>query len=158
MMMRASRVATIALSMLAAACAADETTSPKANDVVDVRLSAVAGVPVAAVGDPTVSMQVTVRSSLPEAVSGGECANVIEARLPNSTSWTNVTATNGVCSARALLLSPGASATITAAGSQAAIRTMANGAASVVLRAKHTLTGASSSYTLQTNEVTLQLQ
>ena len=158
MMMRASRVATIALSVLAAACAADDTTAPKAGDAFDVRLAAIAADPVAAVGNATVSMQVTVVSSLPEAVSGGECANLIEARLPNASSWTNVTAAEGVCSTRALLLSPGATAAITATGSQSAIRAMANGAGSVVLRARHTLSGATATYTLQTNEVTLQLQ
>ena len=96
-------------------------------------------------------------SSLPEAVSGGVCAQIIEARLASGTAWTNVTSTSAACSMLAAQLLPGGTLNISAIGDQAKIRTVAGSSSSVVLRARHTLAGASTSYTLQSNEITFQL-
>lgn len=158
-MFRTARFAMLALSVAAVGCVSVETTAPALADTkVDVRLSAVAANPVASLSDPNVNVQIAVRSDLPETVTGGRCANVIEARQPNGTTWTNVTSADAACSTIAIVLAPGATVSISASGSQAAIRAMAGSGSSVVLRARHTLSGASTSYTLQTNEVTMALQ
>jgi hypothetical protein len=155
--MRITRVAVAATALLMAACASDETTSPPTRSI-ESRLAAVAVSPTASVSDQSVTMMVSVTSSLPESVSGGVCAQVIEARQPSATSWTDVTSTSAACSTLAAVLAPGSTLRISAIGDQAKLRAVGGASgASVVLRARHTLAGASTSYTLQSNELTWQL-
>ena len=155
--MRITRLALIATTALLAACGTDETTAPNTSGTVDTRLAAVAAPPTSSVADANVTMMVAITSSLPEAVSGGVCAQIIEARLASGTAWTNVTSTSAACSMLAAQLLPGGTLNISAIGDQAKIRTVAGSSSSVVLRARHTLAGASTSYTLQSNEITYQL-
>ncbi|MDZ7631269.1 MAG: hypothetical protein U5K74_07960 [Gemmatimonadaceae bacterium] len=152
-----SRVALIAASAFVAACGSDGSTSPASSTPIETRLSATATAPTAAIADPMVSMKVTVTSSLPETVSGGVCAETVEARQTNGTTWTNVTSTSFACSAMAIVLAPGSSIDLTAVADQAKIRAVAGTASSVVLRARSSLAGASTNYTLQSTEVTWQL-
>ncbi len=155
--MRLTRMAVLAATVFAAACSSDEATSPTPRNI-ETRLTATASVPTAvSVSDATVNVRVAVTSALPEAVSGGVCAQTIEARAPGGTTWTDVTSSSGVCSAQAVLLSPGATIDINAIADQAKARTVAGSGTSVVLRARHTMTGASASYVLQSNEVTWTL-
>ncbi len=157
--MRISGIALLSASLLLAACGADDTTAPAQRAPIETRLSAIAVAPTATLNDPTVSMTVSVTSTLPEMVSGGVCAQVIEARTPSGTTWTDVKSAFSACSAQAILLMPGATANFTAVADPAKIRAVAGAAGtSVVLRARHTLAGASASYTLQSTEVTYQLQ
>lgn len=155
--MRITRLALLATTALFAACGTDETTAPNTLGTVDTRLAAVAAAPTSSVADANVTMMVAVTSSLPEAVSGGVCAQIIEARLASGTAWTNVTSTSAACSMLAAQLLPGGTLNISAIGDQSKIRAVAGSSSSVVLRARHTLAGAATSYTLQSNEITYQL-
>ncbi len=158
-MMKISGIALLSASLLLAACGADEATAPKQGAPIETRLSAVAVAPTATLNDPTVSMTVSVTSTLAETVTGGVCTQVIEARTPSGTTWTDVRSTFSACSAQAILLAPGATANFTAVADPAKIRSVVGAAGtSVVLRARHTLSGANASYTLQSTEVTYQLQ
>ncbi len=158
-MMKISGIALLSASLLLVGCGADDTTAPTPVSPIETRLSAVAVAPTATLNDAIVSMTVSVTSTLAEVVSGGVCTQFIEARTPSGTNWTDVKSTFSACSAQAILLSPGASANFTAVADPAKIRAVAGAAGtSVVLRARHTLSGASASYTLQSTEVTWQLQ
>ena len=158
-MMKISGIALLSASLLLSACGADDTTAPAPRPAIETRLSAIAASPTATLNDATVSMMVSVTSTLAEVVSGGVCAQVIEARTPSGSTWTDVRSTFSACSAQAILLSPGATANFTAVADPAKIRAVAGAAGtSVVLRARHTLSGATASYTLQSTEVTWQLQ
>jgi hypothetical protein len=154
--MRMTRIALLAASVFAVACSSDEATAPSPLNI-ETRLAATADVPVATLSDANVTMRVAVTSALQETVSGGVCAQTIEARTPSGTSWTDVTSSNGVCSAQAIVLAPGGTISINAIADQAKARTAAGSSPSLVLRARHTLAGASANYTLQSNEVTWQL-
>ncbi len=157
-MKRTKRFALIAGSLLASACASDSATAPADTFPLETRLSAVAAVPSATVTDPTVTMKVTVTSSLQENVSGGVCAQTIEARPGSGSAWTDVTSSTAVCSALAVVLPPGGSITMNAVADQAKIRAAVGSSTStVVLRARSKLFGANSSYMLQSSEVTWQL-
>lgn len=154
-----SRLALVAAAALLGACASDDTTAPAPGAQFETRLAATAVAPAAGLSGSTVSMMVSVTSTLNEVVSGGVCAQVVEARTLSGTSWTDVRSAVAVCSAQAILLSPGATANFTAVADPVKVRAVAGAAGTaVVLRARHTLAGASASYTLQSNEVTWQLQ
>ena len=155
-MLRLNRIALIAASVVASACASDGSTSPSVP-AIETRLAATATAPTAALNDPTMTMSVEVRSTLPETVTGGRCASVVEARLATATAWTEVTSKTAVCSAIAISLAPGAVTTISAIADQAAVKAVAGSSKTVLMRARHTLSGASASYTLQTNEVSATL-
>lgn len=155
--MTISRIALLAASVLVVACSSDEPTSAPSTPLIETKLAAAATVPTAAVSDPTVTMRVAVTSALAETVTGGVCAQEIEARGAGAATWTDVKSSGAVCSAQAAVLAPGATINITATGDQAKIRAVAGSGTSVVLRVRHLLTGASNSYTLQSNEVTWQL-
>lgn len=155
--MRITRLALVAATALLAACSTDDTTGPNTSGPADSRLAAVAAAPTSSVSDANVTMMVSVTSSLPETVTGGVCAQIIEARLASSTAWTDVTSSSAVCSMLAAQLLPGGSLSISAIGDQSKIRAVAGNSGSVVLRARHTLAGASTSYMLQSNEVTYQV-
>lgn len=154
--MRMTRIALLAASVLATACSSDETTAPAAFTI-ETRLAASAAVPIASMSDANVTMRVAVTSTLPETVSGGVCAQVIEARVPSATTWTDVTSASGVCSANAIMLAPGGTININAIADQAKARAVAGSSTTLVLRARHSLAGASANYILQSNEVTWQL-
>lgn len=155
--MRYSRIALIAASVFAVACANEETTSPLDSTPADTRLAAVAAPPTSAMNDPMVSLTVSVTSALGESVTGGVCAERVEARPVTSSNWTNVTSTLFACSAMAVILQPGGTIQLSAVADPSKIRAAAGQASTVVLRARSTLTGASTTYTLQSNEVTWQL-
>jgi hypothetical protein len=155
--MHISRLALVASAALFAACASDTATSPTPPRQIESRLAAVATSPTASVSDANVTMMVAVTSTLTEPVTGGVCAQTIEARAASSTTWSDVTSNTAVCSLLAAQLAPGATLNISAIGDQAKIRTAAGSASSVLLRARHSLAGASSTYTLQSNEITFQL-
>jgi hypothetical protein len=154
--MRMTRIALLAATVLATACSSNETTAP-APITIETRLAAAAAVPIASLSDANVTMRVAVTSALTETVSGGVCAQIIEARLPAASSWTDVTSSSGVCSANAIMLAPGGTININAIADQAKARGVAGSGTSLVLRARHTLAGASANYILQSNEVTWQL-
>lgn len=156
--MRMTRFVLVAAWLVAAGCASDATTGPRAaNPTADSRLAAVATAPVMLAGSSTVTMKVAVTSTLPESVTGGVCADVVEARTAASTSWANVTASTFACSALAAVLAPGATLTLTAAADETKIKSAAGASTTVLLRARSSLTGASSTYVLQSNEVSYQL-
>jgi hypothetical protein len=158
-MIRTSRFALIAAALVAAGCASDGTTSPTIEvRPIEARLAATADVQSASITDPSVTVRIAVVSSLTEIVTGGQCAQIIEARLPAAATWTDVTSKSAVCSTIALVVSPGATANITGTADQAAVRLVANGSKTVVLRARHSLVGSTQTYTLQTNEVTWTMQ
>jgi hypothetical protein len=156
--MRTTRFLLVAASLIATACASDGSTSPKSNPVNDTRLAAATLAPTAAVNDPTVTMQVSVTSALPESVSAGVCAQTVEARAVTGTAWSDVSSVSSVCSALAVVLLPGGTANLSASGDQAKIRAAAGaGASTVVLRAKILMAGASTTYQVSSNEVTWKL-
>ncbi len=149
-----SRFALATASVFLAACGADDTTAPPSGAPIETRLAATAVAPVDGLTGSTVSMMVTVTSTLPEVVSGGVCTQEIEARTPSGTAWVDVKASFSACTAQAILLSPGATANFTAVADPAKIRSVAGAVgAAVILRARHSLAGATASYMLQSNEV-----
>ncbi len=153
--MRIAHFALVTTTALLAACASDGSTAPSQKTPgIESRLAAVAAAPIVSLSDASVTMMVAVTSSLNEVVSGGVCAQVIEARLPAGTSWTDVTSTSSVCSMLAAQLMPGATLNISAIADQPKIRAVAGSGASIVLRVRHSLSGASASYMLQSNEIT----
>lgn len=155
--MRTARFALVMASLAATACASDGTSGPSIDTPIRAGLSAVAAAPVGSLSNPNVTMQVAVTSALPEVVSGGVCAQAVEGRTPMGTAWSDVTSTSFVCSALAVSLAPGATASITAAADQTKLRTLAGSGSTVVLRARSALFGASGSYALVSNEVTYKL-
>ena len=155
--MRIARFAFVFASLVASACASDGISGPSINSPITAGLSAVAAAPVGSVGDPNVTMRLSVTSSLPEMVSGGVCAQAVEGRTPTGNTWTDVTSPSFVCSALAVSLAPGATTSITAAADQARIRTLVGSGTTVLLRARSALFGASGSYALVSNEVSYQL-
>ena len=155
--MRMNRLLIATAALVAVACGSDDVTSPSPDRAADPRLSAVAADPVADITSSTVTMKVSVSSTLSESVSGGVCAQSVEARTASATTWTDVTANSFACSALAAVLAPGSTLILTAAADPAKIKTVAGSAASVLLRARSSLAGASTSYLLQSNEVTYQV-
>ena len=155
--MHTARFALVLASLVATACASDGTSGPSLESPISAGLSAVAAAPVGSMSDPNVTMKVTVTSSLPETVSGGVCAQIVEGRTASGTMWTDVTSKSFPCSTLAVSLAPGASTSITAAADQAKIRVLVGAGSTVVLRARSALFGASGSYGLISNEVTYQL-
>ncbi len=157
-MIRFSRIVLISSTVLAAACASDETTAPAIFVEADARLAAVAGPPTAAISGQMVTLRVAVTSALPESVTGGVCADAIEARAVSGGTWSNVTSTLAACPTLAVQLAPGATINLTASADQSKLRTVAGSSTGrVVLRVRSTLNGATTTYTLQSNEVTFQL-
>lgn len=157
-MIRFSRIVLISSTVLAAACATDQTTAPATYVEADARLAAVAGPPTSAIAGQMVTLKVAVTSALPETVTGGVCADVIEARAASGGAWSNVTSTVAICPTMAVQLAPGATINLTASADPAKMRTVAGSSTGrVVLRVRSTLAGASMTYTLQSNEVTFQL-
>lgn len=156
--MTISRIALLAATAFVVGCSSDDPTSPGPGARIEPKLAASAQSPTATIGDPVVTMRVAVTNSLAETVTGGVCAQEIEARSMAGTTWANVASNQLVCTLQAIQIAPGATANITAAGDQAKIRAAAGaGATSVVLRVRHTLAGSSTTYTLQSNELTWQL-
>ena len=156
--MHITRLAVAAAALVAAACASDGSTSPVVADrAADSRLAAVAASPVADLASAMVTMKVAVTSSLPETVTGGVCAQAVEARTATSATWTDVTASTYACPALAAVLAPGGTLTLTAAAAQAKLKAVAGTGSTVLLRARSSLAGANTSYNLQSNEVTYQL-
>jgi len=153
--MKLSHLAIIAVAAISTACSSDESTGP--SPIIEARLAAVAIVTSSSVmisNVQTVGLRVDVTSALSEPVTGGSCAQLVEARAPGGSAWVNVTAPTGLCSANIVRLVPGGTVQISAIADQAKLRALITGVnRSVTIRVQHTLAGASSSYTLQSNEV-----
>lgn len=141
--------------VLATACASDGSIGPN-TPVIETRLSAVATVTSAVIGDPTVTLRVAITSALNENVQGGVCAQIVEARVAGG-EWADVTATGFACTAQAVLLAPGQTINVTAVADQAKMRQVAGSVRSVSLRARHGMAGTSTNYTLQSSEVMVQM-
>jgi hypothetical protein len=156
--MRMTRFALVTASLVAVGCASEASTSPlDANPAADSRLAAVATAPVMLAGSSMVTMKVAVTSTLTESVTGGVCASVVEARTAASTAWVNVTSSTFACPALAAVLTPGATLTLTAAADETKIKSAAGASTTVLLRARSSLSGASATYVLQSNEVSYQV-
>lgn len=153
--MRPAKLALIAATVLTTACASDGTSGPANNTSFETRLSAVAAAPTTGLADPVLNIAVTVTSTLPESVSGNLCANTVQARLSNGTSWTDVTSTNAVCSTIAVMLPSGGTVQFRGVADPAKVRALLGGnSGTVVFKVQHSLAGASTNYMLQSNEVT----
>ena len=162
--MRFFRFAMLCATAALAACASDGITTAPTSPVpapaipggrsIDARLGATIGSPMAVLGTETVSMSVTLSSNLPEAVTSGVCALLVDARAVNSTSWIDVRPASTICTMQALLLPPGGTLTIGATADKAQLRAVAGGAGgAVVIRIRHTVDGATTTYALQSAEL-----
>jgi len=99
-------------------------------------------------------MSVTLTSSLPESVTSGVCALLVDARAVSSSSWIDVRPDNPICTLQALQLTPGGTLRINAIADKAKLRVVAGGAGgAVVVRIRHTVDGASTTYALQSAEL-----
>ena len=157
--MRFPAMVMIAATALVAACASDGTTSSKNSAPVDARLVAVARSPIVRPGDAFVLLDVTVRSNLPEDVSGSVCAETVEAKPMSGGTWTDVTATSVACIQLAAILAPGASMTISGSADQTKLQAVRGLGRSVLLRVRHSLVSNSGNarYVLQSNEITFTM-
>lgn len=153
--MRTAKLALIAATVFATACASDGTSSPNTNTNFETRLNAVAAAPSTTLADPVLNIAVTVSSTLPESVSGNACASAVQARLANGSTWTDVTSTTAVCSTIAVLLPSGGTVSIRGVADPAKVRSLLGGnSGTVVFKVQHSLAGSSTNYLLQSNEVT----
>ena len=157
--MRFSAMVMTAATALIAACASDGSTSSKNSAPVDARLVAVAQSPIVRPGDAFVLFDVTVRSNLPETVSGSVCAETVEAKPVSGGTWTDVTATSMACIQLAAILAPGASMTVSASADPMKIQAVRGQSRSVLLRVRHSLVSNSGNarYALQSNEITVTM-
>ena len=156
--MRFPAMVMTAATALVAACASDGTTSSKNSAPVDARLVAVAQSPIVRPGDALVLVDVTVRSNLPETVSGSVCAETVEAKVSGGT-WIDVTATSVACIQLVAILAPGASMTVSASADPAKIQAVRGLNREVLLRVRHSLVSNSGNarYVLQSNEITVTM-
>jgi len=96
-----------------------------------------------------VTVGLTVRNGLNESITGGGCAEAIDARAVNGDRWYDVTAESQVCILLALILRPGASAELTGGVDPAKLRTVAGGAGRpVIVRIRTVFTGENRSYAM----------
>ncbi len=152
--MRITRAALLAATIFAASCASDGTTSPAETRQFETRLSASAAAPSTPISGELLTLSVSVTNTLPESVSGPVCADVVQARRAG-VAWTDVTAGSFACSALAVIIPAGGTASITAVADAAKVRTLLGGTTgTVVFRVQHSLSGDTKRYTLQSNEVT----
>jgi hypothetical protein len=152
--MLTARLVCVGALVVLAGCANDSTTAPADGTSSDKRLSAVVVAPTTTVGaGSVVTVLVSITSALPEPVSSGLCAQVVEARPLAGTTWTDVTAAVP-CAAIALIVPPGGTTTLNAYADQTKARSVAGtGATAVLLRVKAVMSGASTSYQVQSNEI-----
>lgn len=157
--MRMTNILLTAASVFVAACASDSTTGPDVR-IPSTQLVAIAGSPIALVGAATVTFDVVVTNNLQETVTGGVCAETVEAKPLSGGSWTTVTSSTQACSMIAAILAPRASLSLSAAADRAKLNALANGSAnSVLMRVRHSLTGqlTGQNYLVQSNEITVSL-
>ena len=155
--MRVIRRAVLAAATLfATACASDGTTSPtNTSGQFETRLSAAATPPTVSITSPTLTLNVEVTNTLSETVSGSICATTVLARTVSGTSWTNVTSATASCPQSAAIVAAGATVTFRGIADPAKVRAVAGGnTGTVVFKVQHTLSGNSTNYNLQSNEVT----
>ncbi|HYW51634.1 MAG TPA: hypothetical protein VE861_13560 [Gemmatimonadaceae bacterium] len=158
--MKILRLALVATTVLASACGSDDGSraTGSMNTTVEARLAGNLTVQIAAATSASVPVSVSVTSSLQEPVSGGICAELVQARALSSNSWADVTSDATVCSTIAVLLRPGETVTLSGSADRAKLRAAAGASAnSVIVRVRHTLTGASGAYLMQSNELTIGL-
>lgn len=155
MPMKFSRIALIAATVAMTACASDGATNPTDSLQIESRLAAVASAPdaSASLASTGVIVRVVVTNSLTETVSGSRCAQVVEARLASDSRWTDVTSTSAACSAIAILVAPGATATFDGIADPSKIRGVASAGSSVLIRVRHSLVGGDKTYVMMSNEV-----
>jgi hypothetical protein len=153
--MRLARAILATATIVVTACATDGTSSPTTNDPsFETRLAAAATAPTTSIGGPTLTINVAVTNTLPETVSGGVCVNSVMARAVNRSTWTDVTSSLGVCSALAVILAPGNTVSFRGIADPAKVRAVIGGNTGIVVfKVQHSLSGASTNYLLQSNEV-----
>lgn len=149
------RTALVAASLVVMGCSSDDATSPNGSTQFETRLAAAASEPITGRGGELLTLDVAVTNTLPETVSGGICAQTVQARTVSGTAWTNVTSETAVCSALAVIVPVGGTVTFKANADAAKVRTVLGGSTGTVLfRVQHSLAGASTSYMVQSNTVT----
>ena len=94
-------------------------------------------------------ISLTVRNGLNETITGGVCAEAIDARAVNGDRWYDVTAESQVCILLLLALPPGASAELSGTVDPAKLRTVAGGAGRpVIVRIRTIFSGETRSYAM----------
>jgi hypothetical protein len=151
------RFMTVLLAVAAAGCSSDGSTglpgltSPAALSravAVEPLITGQVGAPRPGLRDQLV-IGLTVRNGLNEPITGGICAEAIDARAVNGDRWYDVTAESQVCILLALILRPGASAELTGGVDPAKLRTVAGGAGRpVIVRIRTIFTGENRSYAM----------
>jgi len=158
--MMLKRLFLTAASVLVAGCASDGTTAGT-NGRLTTRLVAVAEIPpIQRFDASSFTFNVVVTSNLQEPVSGGVCAQTVEAKPISGGSWTNVTSSSQVCILIAAILAPGGTLTISASADRAKVTALMNGGGNTVLmRVRHSLVGETSNqnFTVQSNEITVTM-
>ena len=157
--MRMTRILLTAASAFVAACASERTTGPEVTNPTT-RLAALAESPIQRVGERNVVFNVVVTSSLQETVTGGVCAQMVEAKPISGGSWTNVTSSTQACSLLAAFLAPGGTLNLDAAADKAKLTALLSGdASSVLVRVRHSLIGevSNQNYLVQSNEIRVTL-
>lgn len=157
--MRMTRILLTAASVFVTACASDGTTGPDVR-IPSTQLVAMAESPLQRLGATNVTFNVVVTSTLQETVSGGVCAETVQAKPLSGGSWTNVSASTQACARIAAILAPGGTMNVAAAADKAKLTALLSGNAnSVLVRVRHSLIGEMSNqiYQVQSNEITISL-
>ena len=152
------RFMTVLLAVAAAGCSSDGSTGlagltpPAALSravAVEPLITGQVGTPLPGAPRDQLSIRLTVRNGLNETITGGTCAEAIDARAVNGDRWYDVTAASQICSLLALGLLPGASAELTVGVDQAKLRTVAGGAGRpVIVRIRTIFAGEERSYAM----------
>jgi hypothetical protein len=152
------RFMAVLLAVVAAGCSSDGSTGlagltpPAALSravAVEPLITGQVGTPLPGAPRDQLSIRLTVRNGLNETITGGTCAEAIDARAVNGDRWYDVTAASQICSLLALGLLPGASAELTVGVDQAKLRTVAGGVGRpVIVRIRTIFTGENRSYAM----------
>lgn len=156
--MNMSRILLVAAAALVAGCASDGIAGGTDVTPTTTRLVAVAEAPIPRAGASTVTLNVVVTNRLQESVTGGICAQTVEAKPVSGGTWTNVTSSMQACPAIAAILDPGGTLRISASADKAELVAMLDGRTSgVLLRVRHLLVGSTTGerYLVQSNEITV---
>lgn len=73
--------------------------------------------------------------------------------MASDSRWTDVTSTTAACSALAVLVAPGTTATFDGIADPSKIRGVASAGSSVLMRVRHSLVGSEKTYVMMSNEV-----
>ncbi len=144
-------------AVLLAACATDTPTIPRDGDLA-VTISAIEeGATVFDPATPFVRARVTIRNVSAGTVSIVPCSGSLEARAPDSRTWTNIgLATVGLCPADRIVLTPGNAADVGAAGAAGELRALAGaGRSEMIVRASFLAVSGAVTRAVESNEFTL---